>query len=46
MDNKLTIKAEEELLSYEKVVDTNKKLAAELKIPQSTQQLVLNHQHS
>ena len=37
MDNKLTIKAEEELLSgMRKVaVDTNKKLAAELKIPQS-----------
>ena len=38
MDNKLTIKAEEELLSGMKkvAVDTNKKLAAELKIPQST----------
>ena len=37
MDNKLTIKAEEELLSGMKkvAVDTNKKLAAELKIPQS-----------
>ena len=37
MDNKLTIKADEELLSgMRKVaVDTNKKLAVELKIPQS-----------
>ena len=37
MDNKLTIKADEELLSSMKkmAVDTNKKLAAELKIPQS-----------
>jgi len=38
MDNKLTIKAEEELLSAMRkmAVDTNKKLAKELKIPQST----------
>ena len=37
MDNKLTIKADEELLSNMRktAVDTNKKLAAELKIPQS-----------
>ena len=37
MDNKLTIKADEELLSSMRktAVDTNKKLAAELKIPQS-----------
>ena len=38
MDNKLTIKADEELLSSMRktAVDTNKKLATELKIPQST----------